>query len=246
MKIQYLFSNYQGRDFVCGDIHGCFELLEEQLSAVNFNPQKDRVFSVGDIIDRGTNSALALDYLKKSWFYCVRGNHEQMFLNWITDQDPFSTYNAFYLHIQNGGSWVIDYLNISTQQLNFDVENGINLLEKYPVLQLWVDALNKLPYAIEIKTPTKTTGIVHAEIPQNIKWSALEAELHKIKTVNSLLFSRQYIVSTRKFYNYKIEGIDAIYCGHTIIEEPKHTNNIHYIDTGAYASNLLTLIELKD
>ncbi len=245
MKVQYLFSNYQGRDFVCGDIHGCFELLEQRLSELEFNPQKDRLFSVGDIIDRGAESALALDYLKKSWFYCVRGNHEQMFLNWVMDEYPISTYNSFCMHIYNGGDWVADYLNVSLKTLELDIENAVDLHEQYPSLQLWIDALNKLPYAIEIKTPTQTVGIVHAEIPQDIKWSSLEAELHKFETINSVLFSRKYINSL-KFYKYTIEGIDAIYCGHSIVDHPKQTNNIHYIDTGAYASNHLTLIELKN
>jgi len=243
LKIQYLFSNNKGRDVVCGDIHGCFELLEQRLSEVNFQPHKDRLFSVGDIIDRGEDSALALDYLKKKWFYCVRGNHEQMFLNWVMDPHSLFAYNAFYMHIHNGGGWVANYLNVPPQQLDFDIENGVDLHEKYPSLQLWVDALKDLPYAIEIKSPVKTIGIIHAEIPQDIKWSSLEAELHKFEIANSVLFSRKYI-HTRKFYNYAIDGIDAIYCGHTIVEQVKHTGNIHYIDTGAYANKNLTLIEL--
>jgi len=53
LKIQYLFINKKGRDFVCGDIHGCFDQLEEKLSQVNFDKSTDRLFCVGDLIDRG-------------------------------------------------------------------------------------------------------------------------------------------------------------------------------------------------
>lgn len=244
MKVQYLFKNNKGRDFVCGDIHGSFELLENKLTEVSFDHKKDRLFSVGDIIDRGTDSTLALSYLKKSWFYCVRGNHEQMFLNWIMPEQELSVYTNFYLHIYNGGSWIADYLQTTIKQLSLDIENNIDLNQKYPSLQVWIDALKELPYAIEIKSPTKKIGIIHAEVPTSVKWSALEAELHKHTTANTVLFSRQYIKS-RHFIQYHIEGIDEIYSGHTIVQSPIKNGNMHYIDTGAYKSLNLTLIELN-
>jgi len=45
--------NHQGRDFVIGDLHGCLPLLHRLLDHVRFDPAGDRVFSTGDLIDRG-------------------------------------------------------------------------------------------------------------------------------------------------------------------------------------------------
>ncbi|MCW8994392.1 MAG: protein phosphatase, partial [Psychromonas sp.] len=49
-------QNDQGRDFFVGDIHGKYGLLMLALSNVNFNANVDRLFSVGDLIDRGEAS----------------------------------------------------------------------------------------------------------------------------------------------------------------------------------------------
>ena len=52
-----------GRDFVVGDVHGCFRTLEWLLDEVAFEPGRDRLFSVGDIVDRGPHSEEAIDWL---------------------------------------------------------------------------------------------------------------------------------------------------------------------------------------
>jgi hypothetical protein len=52
-------ANTRGRDFVVGDIHGTFYVLEQALAAVGFDPARDRVICVGDLIDR--DHAYAVD-----------------------------------------------------------------------------------------------------------------------------------------------------------------------------------------
>jgi len=78
--------NKLGRDFVVGDIHGHIDLFHEELSREGFDPIKDRVFSVGDLIDRGPDSLACLDLLNEPWFHAVRGNHEQMMIEWATGE----------------------------------------------------------------------------------------------------------------------------------------------------------------
>ena len=79
--IRTLPSNDQGRDYVVGDLHGCRQLLDQLLEFVDFSPENDRLFSVGDLIDRGSDSLGCLALLEKPWFYAVRGNHEEMLLD---------------------------------------------------------------------------------------------------------------------------------------------------------------------
>ena len=45
--------NVGGRDFAVGDIHGCFSHLSRSLEAIGFDAAVDRLFSVGDLVDRG-------------------------------------------------------------------------------------------------------------------------------------------------------------------------------------------------
>jgi len=244
LKTQYLFQNKKGRDFVCGDIHGCFGLLEKKLLEANFNPQLDRLFSVGDIIDRGTNSQAALHFLKQNWFHCIRGNHEQMLLDWCTENTPAFRNDAFRFHMNNGGIWVADYLGVHIQKLAEDILLVEPIVDRYPALSHWIDAIEKLPFAIEIKSAGKKFGIVHAEIPMQVKWPSLEAELNKTSVKYSILYSRKYIRSSKR-KKYRIKGVDEVYCGHTIVETPQKIGNINYIDTGAFSNKNLTLVELK-
>ncbi|MDA8152270.1 MAG: metallophosphoesterase [Acidithiobacillus sp.] len=73
-------ANLQGRDFIVGDLHGHPDVLRRLMDHVAFDYDTDRLFSVGDLVDRGPNSAGALDLLEAPWFYPVLGNHDAMLL----------------------------------------------------------------------------------------------------------------------------------------------------------------------
>ena len=81
--IQTIPANVEGRDFVVGDLHGCFDELAKLMTYVKFDPQRDRLFSTGDLIDRGPRSEECLALLNKKWFFPVLGNHEDLMLNKI-------------------------------------------------------------------------------------------------------------------------------------------------------------------
>lgn len=90
--------NPQGRDFVVGDLHGHFSALELMLVQINFNPKRDRVFAVGDLIDRGPESWRVVEFLNYPWFNSVLGNHEQMLIDSASNPSVAKTWLGF-----NGG-----------------------------------------------------------------------------------------------------------------------------------------------
>lgn len=51
--IQRLPRNERGRDFVIGDLHGCFDELMLLMQHVRFDMTVDRLIAVGDLVDRG-------------------------------------------------------------------------------------------------------------------------------------------------------------------------------------------------
>lgn len=75
------------RTIIVGDIHGCLLELEELLSSVKLNVKVDRLVLLGDLIDRGPNSAGVYLYVKtlqkfmQDRIVVIRGNHEDMFLS---------------------------------------------------------------------------------------------------------------------------------------------------------------------
>jgi serine/threonine protein phosphatase 1 len=76
--VRALSANHAGRDFVVGDLHGCFDLLDRLLEAVRFDAGCDRLFSVGGLVDYGPDSLRSLEFLGAPWFYAVQGVHERM------------------------------------------------------------------------------------------------------------------------------------------------------------------------
>ena len=100
-----LAANTRGREFVVGDLHGHRALLERALEAVGFDPAADRVFSVGDLIDRGPDSLATLSLIEQPWFHAVLGNHELMLLNYLRYHD--SRAHSRKAFEAGGGAWIV-------------------------------------------------------------------------------------------------------------------------------------------
>jgi serine/threonine protein phosphatase 1 len=55
----------------------------------------DQVYFLGDLIDRGPQSAQVVNFVKDSPYQCLLGNHEQMLLNILTKRIPTPTVQAW-------------------------------------------------------------------------------------------------------------------------------------------------------
>ena len=217
--------NDVGRDFVVGDIHGMFQHLDALLAEVGFRAERDRLFSVGDLVDRGPNSPAALEWLDRPWFHACRGNHEQFA---IDSEDPeqheiWVTYN--------GGEWWLELEPDEHQRFRHE--------------------FSRLPIAMEVETGSGTVGIIHADVPPFLSWDKFMALLEKHNRDATLyaLWSRNRIsgsCTTKPVSG----GVDRVYCGHTPTRHAVQIDNVHYIDTGAayihdgYDDARLTLVEI--
>ena len=68
------------RRIFIGDVHGHYDGLMSLLKAISLTPE-DQLYFVGDLIDRGAQSAQVVDYVRHQAHACVLGNHEQLLLN---------------------------------------------------------------------------------------------------------------------------------------------------------------------
>lgn len=66
------------KNYVIGDIQGCYKGLRASLKKVKFNPNEDKLWAVGDLIARGPDSLSTLEYLHDlgTQFDTVLGNHD--------------------------------------------------------------------------------------------------------------------------------------------------------------------------
>src|SRR5438477_403040 len=66
-----------GRTIVVGDIHGCFDELNDLLDLINLQ-KDDRVVAVGDLITKGPKNREVLDlFISDRRFSSVVGNHDR-------------------------------------------------------------------------------------------------------------------------------------------------------------------------
>src|SRR5579862_3259646 len=79
-------ENLQGHDLVIGDIHGSYNTFKQVLNSLKPN---DRLFSVGDLTDKGNSSLRVIEKIIKfqkehpNRLFVTRGNHENLCLNCI-------------------------------------------------------------------------------------------------------------------------------------------------------------------
>lgn len=134
-------KNISGRDFFLGDLHGKFMNFKRLLRKIKFDEFKDRLFAVGDLVDRGEFSYECLSLLKEPWFFSVLGNHEH-FLLYVESDDSFKA--AVWLN--NGGSW---WQHLSNEK-------------KLEAREL---VASKAPLTLSVETSAGLVGVVHAQYP---------------------------------------------------------------------------------
>lgn len=145
---QHLPANTTGRDFIMGDLHGCLDLLEVELARVGFDPAVDRLFSVGDLIDRGPDPMGCLRLLREPWFYAVRGNHEIMLLNYFDDEQTHASKDLVKVFFKQGGRWV----------------KSISSAQRTELLEDLLPRVAALPYVISVGHGSARFNMAHAEL----------------------------------------------------------------------------------
>lgn len=250
--------NFQGKDYVIGDLHGSLSALENLMKNVNFNKESDRIISVGDLVDRGPDSVGCLSLIREPWFHSVLANHEKMMI------DKFFAGPTGDYWFNNGGVWGIEawndyksvYIQHDKDRIPFD--SSMNIIDMLPLVE-------QLPFLITVNTKSgKKYHIIHAELPPMCPGITDEdlADPEKVRyyatmednqEMDSFLWSR-YIFGDlhsaplhdlpkiiRKLKYKKVDkffnkDLSHIISGHTILRKPVTVLGQTCIDTGAYGS----------
>lgn len=141
--------------FVVGDVHGEFALLEQLL--VHWQPDKEQLVFVGDLIDRGPQGKdcllLAQKLVDSGQAVCLLGNHEDILLQWLADPEENLEW-----YLRNGGEATIDSLLHPNALTEYSASEAAgHIRSRYPEL---INFLQERPLYYE----TPHYIVVHAGI----------------------------------------------------------------------------------
>lgn len=209
--------NVDGRDFVIGDIHGCLEHVEYLMEELKFDKSVDRMFSVGDLVDRGPKSLECLALIEQPWFHAVLGNHEDMMIGELVKGEDC-------WWVPNGGQWGLEA--IQNKKTNLRLKG---LLEK----------AQELPIGMIVDTRVcGKVGICHAESPKD--WE------DKFSSVKDAIWGRDKVRWSDKMGKVP-NGVDMTVHGHTPIGSTSKYHkgmNAHWIDTGCFATGIMLALQI--
>lgn len=210
--VRRLPANTQGRDWVVGDIHGAFDLVITAIRISGFDRRVDRLFVVGDLVDRGDDSLRALKFLEQPYVHCVRGNHEDMWMGLYTDGPPEPEFVRLINNRMSGLEWWFQAPKAERDAL--------------------VAMFNELPIVIEVETPRGLVGMIHADVPDGMSWPQFVAaiEAGDDRVTQTALWGR---TRAHQGNTDGVAGVGRIFAGHTPQDRISRLGNVYLVDTGA-------------
>lgn len=195
--------------YVMSDLHGCYDKFIEMLKVIQFS-DKDELYILGDIFDRGPQPIDILDYIiNHKNITLLKGNHEKMFEEYFVEGDMSLWY-------YNGGETTLSNIMRHGYEYEYSVYNYI---KKLPIIKV-VDKFI----------------LVHAGLylPKNCNDLSLE-ELLELQEEDINLWTRDYIYSDIQYKDYTIIcGHNAVQSINNNYEEAKilHRKGHKFIDCG--------------
>tara|TARA_R110002020_G_scaffold69730_9_gene181439 strand:+ start:16252 stop:16989 length:738 start_codon:yes stop_codon:yes gene_type:complete len=204
-------------------VHGRADLLEALLEEVTSAPERRRVVFLGDIVDRGPDSRLALKLVAQeleasSQSFLLLGNHEELMLKFLDERHKGG---PFHIWMQNGGVATLRAFDLDPHLDPYRIAEILSDFDEVQVLRKGKDMLLSDEFAF-----------VHAGVRPEIP---LDQQAR---------FDVRWI--REPFLSFKNSFGKMIVHGHTPTATglPElHGNRIN-LDTGAFATGRLSAVHL--
>lgn len=218
------------RVYAVGDIHGRLDLFEALIDAVEQDdvagaPAQTTIVLLGDLVDRGADSAGVVDRARK-WqqerdVRILCGNHEEMFLKSFTDANILPHF------LRHGGKQTLVSYGVDKVLL---IEPELALVQK-AMAQAVPQEDRAFMDSFEDMICIGDYLFVHAGIDPAVSLEEQNRE--------HLRWIREPFLSHAGPYE------KVVVHGHSIADEPQDMGNRIGIDTGAYMSGRLTALVLE-
>lgn len=225
----------QGPIYAVGDVHGCKRLLLGLLTLIQqdaaaFSGQPT-IVPLGDLIDRGPDSAGVLDTLthprNTKTIKPILGNHERMMLTFFADPQR----NLGWLDL-GGFETLRSYgLALTAKEAEDIPQRRLTQILAAHVPQAHLDWLAALPHGYRLHLDAEDVLLVHAGFDPSAADTAQQEDV--------LIWGRR-VAPKVDVAAAKLRRIQ----GHVIVAEPDPTARCIQIDTGAWQSGKLSALRL--
>jgi serine/threonine protein phosphatase 1 len=224
-------ANAKGRDLVVGDLHGHRSLLENALEAMAFDPRRDRVLSVGDLIDRGPESLATLSLIDEPWFHAVLGNHELMLLNFLGYYG--SRMHSRKSYPSGSGEWIVEAIARHPKVI-------ARLADKVAALPLALHVEGDVPFNVthgDLHPIGSSQKVLLGEeaVCVHKADAATSSRVHFAAAMNSPLFELQFAQHRVQISGSPIGALPITYVGHSPVQHIVVHDSYVYIDQGVCA-----------
>ncbi|MBC2835106.1 metallophosphoesterase [Paragemmobacter straminiformis] len=215
--------------YAIGDVHGCRALLRAALAGIRADagPDEPTVIVLGDLVDRGPDSAGVLDDMTAAATanprtMALMGNHERMMLNFLAD--PPRAWDW----LQQGG-----FETLRSYGLSLPPSQRLNTRRLHQMLaahipdhhRAWLEGLAQ---GYRASIGGKDYLFTHAGM-DGTRPIAMQRE-------QALLWGRDVSPAP--------DGLCVVQ-GHVIVTHPHLSDGAIRIDTGAFATGVLTVLRLS-
>ncbi|WP_236621625.1 metallophosphoesterase family protein [Asticcacaulis benevestitus] len=219
--------------YAIGDIHGCNDLFIKLLATIQADATElgevPRLVLLGDYVDRGTDSSGVLDTILElegqTWceLHVLLGNHEMMLKRFLLESDYGADWAAY------GGAATLSSYNVPTPHPRAPEEAWEEA--RRALAQNMPDQHGKLLDRAELKFIAGDYLFVHGGVKPGVPLDEQKAE--------TLLWIRDEFLSAPKACDY------VVVHGHSAREDVMQTDWRIGVDTGAYATGVLTAVRLR-
>lgn len=215
--------------YAIGDIHGCYDLLLELIERIREDAKhitgRRILVTLGDYVDRGPRSAQVLDWLcgpAPEGFdrISLAGNHEAMMLEFLANPASSSPWLEF------GGMDTLNSYGVDVPRFVRARRQDRLAILRASIPVAHVNLLTHLPSLLELPEVV----FVHAGLRPGVEIAGQVDE--------DLLWIREPFLST------PVEHSSLVVHGHTPASEPVVASGRICVDTGAFATGVLTAVRL--
>ena len=219
------------RTLCIGDIHGGYKALLQVLEKAKFNPDEDRLISLGDICDGWPQTYECIEYLRQlPNFLMILGNHDEWSLNWgLYEQTPSIWVN------QGGFNTIYSYKKCPNNKMP---ESHIRFLAESKLY--YHDTKRNFLYIHAGIEPTKS---LTEQTRQVLLW---DRSFLKRLYMNKGIYESQNLDESRK----KWTTYNKIFLGHTTTShisknlDPLKCFEVWDLDTGGGWEGRLTVMDV--